>query len=157
MAAVQRVLLTLWVGALWGVGYLAVPVLFQALPDRMLAGALAGRMFHWVSLLGLVAGGLLLLSTAWGAGRRWPRCWRLWVLAGMLALVLVGELALQPAMADLKAQGLAPGSAAAARFGRLHGLASVLYLLTALGGLALVAAGLPGRQAQAGLARRPVQ
>jgi hypothetical protein len=37
--------LTAWVGSLWAIGYLAVPILFHAQPDRQLAGMLAGQMF----------------------------------------------------------------------------------------------------------------
>ena len=38
----ERILLTLWVGGLWSVGYLAVPVLFHGLNDRRLAGMVSG-------------------------------------------------------------------------------------------------------------------
>jgi len=33
--------ITLWVGGLWAVGYLAAPMLFYNLSDRMLAGMVA--------------------------------------------------------------------------------------------------------------------
>ncbi len=45
-------------------------------------------------------------------------------------------------MADLKAQGLSEGSRQAADFGRLHGVASILYLIESIGGVVLVASGL---------------
>jgi hypothetical protein len=137
ITAGERVLLTLWVGALWSIGYLAVPVLFAKLNDRMLAGLLAGHMFSIVAWLGLAAGALLATGELIRSQRR-PG-WRFWVLAFMLALVAVGHFGLQPAMAALKENGLPEGSAEAARFARLHGTASVLYLLTSLAGLALVA------------------
>ncbi|MGE0080305.1 MAG: DUF4149 domain-containing protein [Thiohalomonadaceae bacterium] len=136
-AAGERILLTLWVGALWSVGYLAVPVLFAQLDDRMLAGMLAGHMFTLVAWLGLIAGALLAMGELVRSQGR-PG-WRFWVLAFMLALVAVGHFGLQPAMAALKVEGLPAGSAQAAQFARLHGFASVLYLLTSLAGLALVA------------------
>ncbi len=141
----ERLLLTAWVGALWGVGYLAVPVLFASLDDRMLAGQLAGRMFHLVSWLGLGCGGLLIGVRLWRGA--WSPEWRLWVLIGMVLLVLVGEFVIQPQMAELKAEGpFVEGSARAAAFGRLHGIASILYLITSLGGAALAAAGLSIRR-----------
>jgi hypothetical protein len=134
----ERILLALWVGALWGVGYLAVPVLFHELSDRMLAGALAGRMFTLVAYLGLGVG----LALAFGelARYRWRPYWRFWVLVVMLVLVAVGEFWLQPMMAALKVGGLPEGSARAVEFGRLHGISASLYLATSLAGLALVAA-----------------
>jgi hypothetical protein len=44
---------TAWVGALWAIGLLAAPTLFEALPDRSTAGLVAGRMFLYVAVLGL--------------------------------------------------------------------------------------------------------
>lgn len=141
----ERILLTLWVGSLWAIGYLAVPVLFNMLDDRQLAGELAGRMFAIVNIVGLVCGGLLLIGALYRAGKRWQRAWRVWALLTMLVLVGVGFFVLQPMMQDLKAQGLIQGSVQAAEFGRLHGLSSILYLVTSLLGLGLVIAG-PGKE-----------
>lgn len=143
----ERLLLTLWVGSLWAIGYLAVPVLFALLDDRGLAGMLAGRMFSLVSYLGLVCGGLLLAGTALRHGRAVWRSLRAGLLLVMLSLVVVGEFGLQPLMAQLKADGLAEGSVQAAQFARLHGIASLLYLINSLCGLLLV--GMGGRQAGA--------
>ena len=58
----ERILLTLWVGGLWAIGYIAAPTLFAMLDDRKLAGALAGQMFHIISYIGLVCGTLLFIS-----------------------------------------------------------------------------------------------
>ena len=137
----ERLLLTLWVGALWAIGYLAVPTLFALLDDRILAGMLAGRMFTLVSVLGLFCGGVLLLGSILRQGQSALRTMRVWLLVAMLLLAAVGEFGLQPMMAQLKAQGLAEGSAQAAQFVRLHGVASVLYLINSLCGLLLVGLG----------------
>ena len=52
-----QIAITLWVGGMWAIGYLAAPVLFDALPDdRMLAGILAGKMFAWVAYIGMACG-----------------------------------------------------------------------------------------------------
>ena len=56
----------------------------------------------------------------------------------MLVVVCIGEFILQPMMAELKAQGIVEGSAAAATFGKLHGVASILFLINSLAGLVLV-------------------
>lgn len=137
----ERILLTLWVGALWAVGYLAVPTLFALLDDRMLAGMLAGRMFTLVSYLGMLCCGLLLLGSVFRQGRSVIRSVRTWLLLVMVLLVMVGEFGLQPLMAQLKTQGLAEGSTQAVQFARLHGIASVLYLINSLCGLLLVGLG----------------
>ncbi len=141
----QRILLTFWVGGLWAVGYVAVPVLFNMIFDRFAAGGIAGRMFSIMSYIGLVCGTLLLASVVYQAGREWRRVWQVWVLLAMLLLVAIGEFMLQPMMQALKAatpQGFIPGSSQAARFGMLHGISSTLFLATSLLGLALVIFGL---------------
>ena len=130
----ERILLTLWVGGLWAIGFIAAPILFAVLEDRALAGTLAGEMFRALAWLGLVCGSLLLLFDRLTPGRP---SWRLWVLAGMLLVILADRLLLAPMIADLRATGLSGG----AEFARLHGLASTLYLLNCLAGLALVAFG----------------
>lgn len=133
----EKVLVTLWIGSLWAIGYLAVPILFSTLDDRMLAGMLAGKMFTVVSFIGLGCG-VVLLAMAITASVRPLRSKRVILLLLMLVIVLIGEFVLQPAMADLKAHGLVEGSEVAARFGMLHGIASLLYLLNSIGGLILV-------------------
>lgn len=132
----EPLLLTLWVGSLWAIGYLAVPVLFASLDDRMLAGMLAGKMFTLVSFIGL-ASGLFLLVVQVAASRPWKDP-RILLLVLMLVLVALGEFVLQPMMAQLKVEGLVEGSGAAARFGMLHGVASLLYLVNSVAGLLLL-------------------
>ncbi|MDA1108127.1 MAG: DUF4149 domain-containing protein [Proteobacteria bacterium] len=141
----QRILLTLWVGGLWTVGYIAVPMLFHALDDRRLAGELAGRLFGVINGLGLVCGLLLLASVLYQSGREWRRTWQVWVLLAMLAMISIGEFGLAPLMQALKAanpQGFIQGTSDASRFGMLHGISSLLYLAISLMGFALVVFGL---------------
>lgn len=142
----ERFLVTLWVGSLWSIGYLAVPILFSTLDDRMLAGMLAGKMFTAVSFIGLGCG-TALMAMAVMSTPNFIKDKRVLVLGLMLFLVMIGEFALQPAMADLKAQGLSGGSRAAATFGLLHGIASLLYLLNSVCGFVLL--WLTGREATA--------
>ena len=136
----ERLFLTAWIGCLWAVGYLATPVLFANLNTET-AGVLAGALFTRVSFIGMVCGVALILLRGSGSGWR-LKDWKLGILAGMLVLIIVGEFVVQPMMAELKAQGLVEGSRQAAEFGRLHGIASILYLIESLGGAILVAFGL---------------
>ena len=143
----ERILLSLWVGAMWAIGYLAVPTLFASLEDRALAGMLAGKMFTGVSIIGLGCGVALLVSF-WMQSVKPLVERRVQLLMVMLALVIIGEFILQPQMAALKAEGLVEGSGAAARFGVLHGIASLLYFINSVVGLVLlVMLGLPRREA----------
>jgi MFS family permease len=131
---------TLWVGGLWVIGYAVAPILFASLDDRHLAGELAGNMFTAINFIGLVCGGYLLVRAGWRAGGQWFKSGRMIAIAVMLLIILVSMLVLQPIMQDLKALGIEPGSEAAAQFGRLHGVSSVLYLVMSLLGFYLVLA-----------------
>jgi len=135
----ERIILTLWVGATWSIGYVAAPVLFHSLDDRALAGQLAGQMFHVVYLLGLACGALLLLSKMARQGKAGLRDWPNWVILLMVALIAVGLFVLQPAMTEMKVAAAAHGRTLQEEgFGHLHGLSSVFYLITSLLGLILV-------------------
>ncbi len=133
---------TLWVGGMWAVGYLAVPVLFHGLADnRQLAGMLAGHMFSAIAYIGMASAGLILLCLAGSSGRRALQLAAFWLAGIMLLLVLVGQFWIQPVMTDLKAQALPAEvmhSAFADRFKLLHGISSIIYLAQSLLGAALI-------------------
>lgn len=130
----ERIALALWVGGLWAVGLMVAPVLFAQLADRAQAGTIAGNLFMLTALLGLVCGSILLLAGILRTGRF---DWRAWVTVMMLLLVAAGQFVLAPIIGDMRSQGLADSD----QFAWMHGLASVLFLLTAGLGLLLVAAG----------------
>ena len=139
---ITRLLVVLWVGALWAIGAIAVPTVFALVEDRVLAGNVAGQMFYLVGWLGVVCGlGLLLL--AFGRGRR--GAWRhpvIWLLLGMLALVLAGHFGIAPHMADLKAQALplaVMDSPHADAFRFWHRVSTALYAVVGMLGLVLAA------------------
>jgi hypothetical protein len=138
-----RLLVVVWVGSLLTIGYIAAPTLFAML-DRIAAGAVGAKLFRIEAFLGVFCG---ILSLALGnllvrRGALQYRSLR-WLIAGMLVCVLVGYFALQPFMETLRTAALDAGvdvghSAYAAKFGMLHGVSSVLYLVESLLGLALV-------------------
>ena len=131
----------LWVGGTWAVGYLAVPVLFQALPDRQLAGVLAGKMFTLMAYIGIGCALYLLAYQLHQFGRLAWKQKSFWLVAAMLILLLIGQLGIQPIMLGLKAQAFpldVMQSALASQFKILHGVSSILYLLQSLLGIWLV-------------------
>lgn len=139
-----RLLLTLWVGGLWSVGYLVVPVLFSRLPT-MVAGELAGKLFALITWIGIAAGACLLLygsrTFPSGAGRlrRMSLLFALWGLAWAQLLWL------QPLIAGIKAQS-ATAPSLGGDFAFWHGVSSLLYLFQSLAGAVLVAMGLEERR-----------
>jgi hypothetical protein len=135
----DRVLIALWVGALWTVGFVVAPVLFAEL-DRHTAGSLAGILFHYLNFAGLTIGGWLLLRNRLTSQATVPAL----LLTLMLLLILINEFGLAPEIAVLRETGFPAGSEEASRFGLLHAAASVLYLINALFGLTLVVIGVRG-------------
>lgn len=125
----ESILLTLWIGSLWCIGYLVAPVLFASLEDRALAGTIAGQMFTAGAVVGIATGVLWL-------GIRRLRGVSLISVSGLLALtclllLAVGEFIVHPMASAARAGG-------SDSFGRWHGLASLLWLGASVAGLALI-------------------
>ncbi len=133
----ERLLLTLWVGSLWAIGYLAVPMAFANL-ELHIAGNYAGKLFYAVNIIGVVSATILLISRLFIFGvRAFPRYWRSWLILLMLLVSLAFVGFIQPEMQALKQLGLEQGNHID-RFNELHKLSENLYLLLSLFGLMLV-------------------
>lgn len=135
-------LLALWVGGTWAIGYLAAPVLFYNLDDKMLAGQLAGEMFKWMAYFGMAAAGYLLIFRLSRFGGTAFKQAFFWIALFMLLIVLAGRFGIQPILEQLKDQALPQDvmqSLVRDRFQAWHGVSSVLYLIQSLLGLALLA------------------
>lgn len=133
---------TLWVGGLFAIGYLAAPVLFYQLDDRALAGALAGRMFTYIAYVGMVCGLYLLLYRLVRHGGAALKQAFFWIALLMLLLALGQRYGIQPVMEGLKAQAWPQDvmqSLFRDRFQTWHGISSAVYLIQSLLGLVLVA------------------
>lgn len=141
-ARLRLLVAALWAGSLWTIGYLVAPTAFATF-ERPLAGSVAAAMFHSAALLsiGCALAMLVLLRVAKDIDGKRLRSLTLLVLL-MLACTLVSHFGLQPLMGELRAAA-GPGgvmeAAAQARFGTLHGISSVLYLIQSLlAGLLLI-------------------
>jgi hypothetical protein len=132
---------TAWVGSLWAVGYIAVPVLFQAQPDKQLAGMLAGQIFSVAGYLGIACG---LYLTGYYINQFKRGAFRQGVFLAALSMLLITfiiQFYIQPVMTELKAHALpldVMHSAFAGRFKMLHGISSIAYLVESLLGAFLV-------------------
>ncbi len=139
--ALYSLCIAVWVGGLLAVGYLAAPILFAKLSDRMLAGSLAGQMFTAIAWVGMACGTYLLLFVLALKGWREVQSGVFWIVLLMLLLTLAGHFGVQPILAQLKADALprqVMESAMRDRFATWHGVSSVLYLVQSLLGVALV-------------------
>lgn len=139
--SLQFVAVTLWVGGLWAIGYLAAPTLFAQLADRTLAGMLAGRMFTSIADVGLGCGAYLLLYRAIRYRARSLQQSFFWAALIMLVLTIAARFGVQPILANLTQQALPSmvmESVFKQRFATWHGIASGLYLIQSALGLVLV-------------------
>lgn len=139
--ALQSIALTLWVGGMWTIGFVVAPLLFSRLPDRALAGMLAGRLFAIIAFIGIACAAYLLIYRLMRYGAAGFRQGFFWVVLLMLVLILVGEFGVQPILESLKAQALPKEVMASVfrkRFDTWHGVASGLYVIESLLGIALV-------------------
>lgn len=137
---VSAIVITLWVGALWMTAITA-SVLFKTLPDRTVAGQVAGQLFSIVSYIGMGSAVWLLLSSLLSHGLSAFKSSLFWVVLLMGILVCIGEFGIQPLLAQLKASALPKDvmqSVFAKRFSHWHGIASIAYLLECLLGIWLV-------------------
>lgn len=133
LSKARLLVVTLWAGSLWTVGYMVAPTLFATLHDRVLAGVIAGSMLRteaWLSMAcALVTFGLVAVSKDVTEQRRKIL---FAVIGAMLVCVLVNYFGLWPLMAEAKLAG------DRAKFGMLHGMSMVVYLAQSLMAVFLV-------------------
>ncbi len=133
----QRIILTFWIGGIWAVGYIVVPVLFQQLPNPQMAGNVAGQLFILLSWLGLISALILALIYFFIDQAKW----RFAVLLLIAVFIVINLFYLTPEIAALRETAgntLQKGTELHREFAMLHGIASGLYLLVSLLGLLLV-------------------
>jgi hypothetical protein len=136
----RMLLVTLWVGSLWTIGYIVAPTLFATLADRALAGSIAGKLFRIEAWLSLACAVALIALVKWSLDERDTKAGKhlVWIALGMMGCSLIGYFGLQPFMSALReaAAGGVMDPEARSRFGLLHGVASAFYLIQSLlGGL----------------------
>lgn len=132
---------TLWVGGMWAIGYLATPVLFASLGDRQLAGMVAGKLFVCIGWVGLGSAAYLLVFLIARTGRQVFGRAVFWLVLAMALMAAASQFGIQPLMAQLKADALpleVMESVLRDRFAAWHGISSILYLMQSLLGLWLV-------------------
>lgn len=137
-------LVAIWAGSMWTVGYFVAPILFATSEDKVLAGKIAGSLFQAEACLSLACGLLLVFLCKLTAHKFLikERKIVLLLIVGMLICTLVGYFVLHPYMVDLRTvmhEAAGPDLIVAkSKFGLLHGLSSALYLLESLLAVALI-------------------
>lgn len=140
----ERLVQTLWIGAIWTTGYIVAPSLFEHLDDRATAGRVAGELFTIVTWLSMICGALLLAAMVRLKGSRQKRL-RAALIVSIMFLLALGEWVVRPMMEAARLPDGTPGEG----FAALHGVSAVLYLAASLACVLLVAARIPGVTAAA--------
>lgn len=139
--ALAKIAVTLWVGGLWAIGYIAAPVLFAHVADKQLAGNLAGAMFSVIAIVGMVCGTYLLIHRLAQFGGAALKQTFFWAALIMLLFTMGSYFGIQPIMESLKEQAMPKAvmqSIFSDRFARWHGVSSIVYLIESLLGLVLL-------------------
>lgn len=133
VAKARLLLVTLWAGSLWTIGYIAAPTLFATLYDKVLAGTVAGSLLRSEAWLSMAVGVLLMALLAVSKDVTAERRKLLFgVVVAMLVCSLLNYFGLWPVMAEAKLAG------ERSKFGMLHGVSMVIYLVQSLLGVFLV-------------------
>jgi len=147
------VVLSIWVGGLAVLAFVAAPMIFSALEahdpatGRALAGLVFGAVFerfqYWAWLLGGLSMLLLLARALLGPRpRRLAR--RMWLVAGMVSLSVITAQYISPKIDQIRqdtagnVSSLPDTDPRRVEFGRLHGLSTILMLATLIGGVGLI-------------------
>jgi predicted cobalt transporter CbtA len=133
--------ITLWVGAMWSVGYIVAPTLFSMIADRGLAGNVAGRLFAIVGWIGIASALYVLVFMLVRLGSQALRDGLFWLVAALLLMTLASQYGIQPMMARMKADAWpreVMQSVMRERFATWHGISSILYLIQSVLAIPLI-------------------
>lgn len=128
------VLVVFWAGALWTVGFVVAPALFELIPERSLAGSIAGRLFQTTWWISYGVGACVLLHAL---SRGAVRSAVFWLASGMIVVALVSAFGIQPQIAELRV-GMGADEALRERFAMWHGVSSMLYAVQSVLAVVLV-------------------
>ena len=135
LQAFEGFLIALWIGAIWFIGYVAIPLLFNFLPDKQLAGELAGHFLQAVSITSMVIAPILLVLAVL---LKKSRSHYVFAIVCMALISMVSLFFVNPILVALKAS-VAPLSVQeslnAEKFRYWHAVSSSLYLFQSLLGL----------------------
>jgi predicted permease len=128
----QSLILAFWAGMTWTIGFVVAPLLFSWLADPAAAGDIAARLFHWQAWMALPLAVVFVgLTLQLSPARRISRS-TVWLSGVAIVCVLIGYFALQPLMSEARLAMAAGIEGGRMRFGALHAVAGVLYLVQGL-------------------------
>lgn len=142
MKRLSALLMSLWLGAQIGFGYIVAPIVFGFDGmDKAVAGSIAGSLFHASNWLGLLAWGVVFVAcgqqSPWSQNSQ--KSVRKWIVA-LLILLIVNEFGIAPLIAALKSgetHWLSVLYHGADAFKVWHGVSSIIHVMQTVLGLGL--------------------
>ncbi len=142
----KPLIITLWIGGMWCVGYLVTPILFANLPDKMLAGMIAGKLFYIMGIIGISAPIILFLLEKYRPSyqERYLYARRFSfesILLILLLLTAIEHFGINEMIASLKTQVAGQEimhTVLKDQFALWHGIGSIFYLIRSILGLFLI-------------------
>ncbi|MDD5001740.1 MAG: DUF4149 domain-containing protein [Thiomonas arsenitoxydans] len=116
-------LAALWLGGMVAVGLIGAPTAFATVPEKMVAAAVASRMFYLMALVAIVFG-VLIVALERFADKKAMSADQLLPLGGVFFAVL-GEFGVVPRL-------LQAAYSHSPQAGMWHGIASLVFALQAL-------------------------
>jgi len=113
-----QLILAAWAGSLWTICGIVAPSLFAVLPERQVAGELAGYFFRVATWLGLALGSTALALSILSRHRDKAS---FGLMAAAAIAPVCSELIIRPLMSAARTSG------DMARFGMLHGISALLF------------------------------
>lgn len=129
----SKLLLAIWTGTLWMTA-IAAQLIFSALnPNKALAGTVAGKLFTFVSYLGLVVCIFLLMLLIITNHKRFFKSVKVYFITLMIVLLSVNQFLLHAKITSIRA---IPGYSAIpdlkSQFAFAHGLSVINFLVITL-------------------------
>ncbi len=134
----DRLLVTLWVGSLLSIGFIAVPLAFMTFEDSEVAGNYAGELFRVVNILGIGCASALLITKLVQYGKQVFKLWRVWIICLMLLLTLYLVVVLFPQAELIKTMDWRTDPILSEQFDSVHSLSELMYVIISLLGVSLV-------------------
>ncbi|MDY0329071.1 MAG: DUF4149 domain-containing protein [Thiomonas sp.] len=116
-------LAALWLGGMVAVGFIGAPTAFATVPEKLLAAAVASRMFYIMAIVAIVCGVLIAALERFAAKAAMPA--DLLLPLGGIFFAVLGEFGVVPRL-------LQAAYSHSPQAGMWHGIASAVFVLQAL-------------------------
>lgn len=131
MGYLLKLFLPIWAGSLWWM-IIVAKVLFDKIPTAILAGIVAGQLFHYLSYFSLGMSVLIFFHLFKYHGWSSVKSSQFWLILFIAVIVLINFFGIQPTLEALKINAQPKEvmeSIFADRFAMWHGISSISFIV----------------------------